>query len=282
MLVSDSGYQPLVIAINGTCSVGKSTLSRSLADHLHTHAIVPTDGVFKEVMDSHIQSLEDVDPKTLPCDLISLFLWFSDDDRKRINNQVIEATDRKIRDFIIKKSPIIHEMAICSQDEYELSRKLYRDCRVVRVFVHGNLDNILSNTLKRNETCEQVNHRSLTLPFEVIPLMYRSVKSDDNQDQFPVVCTWEKNEMTAILKSVEIAYTERKGQFNTHWITSGDKFFSNSSTFLDSISLHNEGEPTEMTYRYPHDIVVNPSDPSLGMEGCVRKIVDFIESRACL
>jgi len=259
--------QPIVITLNGTCSVGKSTLADEMAKQFENGVVVRCDTVALEVFYSIVCENKYLIPHDAPRDLLTfIFKTIPTIDIDAFCKKINEEMYRQVRQHIDDGKVVINENAWVSQEEMDECGRELRGCNIVRVFVHSSLDSIFERVIKRNREKEEVEHRVITLPFKFFSEMYRVTKT--KIDSF--VDTLNTHTVTNLMEKLRTEFERVKDSYHRHWYQEAEEFFSSEESFRNHFHLDMQ-EQVEITPKLPFDYCVDTSKKTA--EECASQVV---------
>jgi chloramphenicol 3-O-phosphotransferase len=261
-----NGVGPIII-LNGTSSTGKSTLASAIADELKDSLVVRCDDVAVSVFHRLAADRGIVIPDDGPKDLMNL-LYTNTEIAKILDDEVNTEMYKIIRLHANQGKPVINDNAWVRPQDVEDCQRELSGYKIVRVFVHCSLDDILERVLRRNQSNHLIDHRSITLPFTVLPMFYKAQPSPDAH----TIDIWERAHMNTFIHRMQKEFEARKPTYNYAWQKEGEDFFSKIDAFYKRLKLDSQ-ESVPLTPCSPYDYVVNTS--SMSTSECAKMIATW-------
>lgn len=257
-----------IIILNGTSSTGKSTLASLISNEIENSVIVRCDEVAVRVFDRLRKEGGYEIPENTPKDLMSLCSSIHPLN-KVLDDEVNIEMYQEIRLNADQGKVVINDNAWVREKDIEDFNHELAGYKVFRIFVHSSLEGVLTKVLKRNLSPHVIDHRSITLPYFALPLMYKAQLSKDEN----TLEIWDKEQIVLFMNRLKDKYESIKQTYNPIWQKEGDSFFSSIDDFYKYFRLDEESS-VPITPLNPYDHVVNTSN--MTTEECAKKIATLV------
>lgn len=260
-----------IIILNGTSSVGKSTLASQISKKLKDSVIVRCDEVAVDVFKNLVNKKNYTISENTPKDLLSLiYKGVPDIDPNFLDDEINKEMYERIRSAASQGKIVINDNAWIQQKDAENCEEELKGFSVICIFVHSSLNDLLVRVKKRNEQSSEIEHRVMTLPFQTISLMYRTV----NKENECIVDTWKAQSVREFMDHLQKEFETIKHLYNSYWVEEATSFFSSLQEFYDHFKISNENS-VPVTSKFPFDYLINTSKSTL--EECTQQVVHWLK-----